>query len=146
MTRLSKQEIEALIPHSGTMCLIDSVEKWSHESILCRTRSHLDNNNPLLINNELNPIHLLEYGAQAMAIHSGLISRTSIHGYLAALSNARFHIFSLQDIQCDLLIEANSLLTSERGAIYEYTIYCLNNTLIKAQGTVINTLQTKTIK
>ena len=84
-----------LIPHSGTMCLIDSIDKWDDESIVCITSTHLKCNNPLLSEGVLPVSALIEYGAQAMAIHGALVANKSgermQEGYLAALRDVDFY-------------------------------------------------------
>ena len=44
---LTRARILELIPHQGTMCLLDEVTAWSDATITCRTRSHLSPDNPL---------------------------------------------------------------------------------------------------
>lgn len=72
---LTKSEIEALIPHAGGMCLLEKVFAYSSDEIICQTRSHLLADNPLKNNGILSRMHLIEYGAQAIAIHGGLMQR-----------------------------------------------------------------------
>ena len=47
MFRLTKQKSGRLIPHSGLMCLLDSVTQWDDGSIICITNTHRDPANPL---------------------------------------------------------------------------------------------------
>src|SRR5437762_13790353 len=86
-------EIRTLIPHSGSMCLLDSVTQWDDRSIVCVTNTHRDPANPLRRAGRLSALHAFEYGAQAAAVHGGLRARsagaTAPPGYLAALRNAR---------------------------------------------------------
>ena len=44
---IDRSEIRTLIPHSGTMCLLDGVFCWDDDSIVCITNTHRDANNPL---------------------------------------------------------------------------------------------------
>src|SRR6059058_4587817 len=87
-TPIDKAEIRRLIPHAGTMCLLDSVLGWDDESIVCTTNTHRDEANPLRRDGRLSALHALEYGAQAAAIHGGLRARaagtTAPPCYLAA--------------------------------------------------------------
>ena len=75
MSLLAHAELEALIPHAGGMCLLDTVESWDAETIHCRSLSHLRADNPLREKGRLAALHLAEYGAQAMAVHGGLLAR-----------------------------------------------------------------------
>ncbi|MEK6297982.1 MAG: hydroxymyristoyl-ACP dehydratase, partial [Paraburkholderia tropica] len=47
---LDRAWIAAHIPHSGAMCLLDSVEAWDDAQIRCLATSHLDTHNPLRAN------------------------------------------------------------------------------------------------
>src|SRR5205809_7463237 len=91
-TPIDKAEIRRLIPHAGTMCLLDSVLGWDDESIVCTTNTHRDEANPLRRNGRLSALHALAYGAQAAALHGRLRARaagpTAPPGSLAALRAA----------------------------------------------------------
>jgi len=142
MTTKSLQKIQFshLIPHSGSMSLIDKVESWNEKEIYCSSESHLSSNNPLRLNNSLSAIHLIEYGAQSMAIHGGLLSGKSSPGYLAAVRGAHFHIDTLDNIKGLLYIEAKAELKIDNGAVYGFYIYDHTKTLLlDARATVIHT-------
>ena len=80
---LSREAIEALVPHAGAMCLWDEVLDWNGDTIRLRARNHRDTAHPLRSEGRLRAIHLCEYGAQAMAVHGGLIAQRD--GRIAAL-------------------------------------------------------------
>jgi len=137
---VAKVDFAALIPHCGTMSLIDQVESWTDNSIYCTTESHLLENNPLRFNNQLSAIHLIEYGAQAMAIHGGLLSGHCSPGYLAAIRAAHLHIDILDTVKTTLHIKAQAELNIANGAVYALTIFDNNNhLLLDARATVIHT-------
>ena len=139
--RLTKAQFQPLIPHVGVMNLIDMVESWADNRIVCRTRSHLQTEHPLRLNGQLSAIHLLEYGAQAMAIHGGLLHGKALPGYLAAVRGAQFYIENLDDVAGDLIIKANAELKIQNGAVYRFTIMdSADLLLVEARATVINTL------
>ena len=73
--QINKAEIRALIPHSGLMCLLDSVIQWDDRSIACISHTHRDVANPLRREGRLSAVHAFEYGAQAAAVHGGLRAR-----------------------------------------------------------------------
>ena len=91
-TPVNKAEIRTLIPHSGSMCLLDSVTEWDDRSINCISNTHRDPANPLRRDGRLSAVHAFEYAAQAAAVHGGLRARsvgvTAPPGYLAALRDA----------------------------------------------------------
>ncbi len=134
----NKQDIEAIIPHSGKMCLIEQVDWWDIDNIACRTTSHRDLQNPLRLNGELSAINLLEYGAQAIAIHGGLLSKAKIHGFLAAIRNAKIHIARIDTLDCEIIIKAKAEIKTENGAVYEFVISADDKLLVEARATVIN--------
>jgi len=126
------------------MCLIDEVIFWDNNNIQCQTRSHLNAQNPLRHDKLLSAIHLLEYGAQAMAIHGGLLHDTATPGFLAAIRQARLFIETLDTIDSPLTINATALTRSRSGVIYEFDITVGAQHLIQARATVIYSTQTKT--
>ena len=137
---LNQTQFAHLIPHAESMMLIDQVDSWGTHQIHCSTQSHLLSDNPLRLAGSLSVIHLIEYGAQCMAIHGGLLSGKSIPGYLAAVRNAHFYIDSLDTVTGTLHIEANAELQIENGAVYLLRISDSHDTLLlDARATVINT-------
>jgi predicted hotdog family 3-hydroxylacyl-ACP dehydratase len=136
---LGRQQFAHLIPHTGNMSLIDAVECWNDKQIVCRSRSHQDPANPLRLQDALSAIHLIEYGAQAMAIHGGLLTGKASPGFLAAARNAHFYCDDLNEINEDILIAANATLKICNGAVYEFNISTANHrVLLEARATVIS--------
>jgi predicted hotdog family 3-hydroxylacyl-ACP dehydratase len=128
-----------LIPHAGAMSLIDRVECWSSTEILCGTASHHNPVNPLRFGNHFSSLHLLEYGAQAAAIHGGLLTGKAMPGLFAAARSAYFYIDDLTTVETELLIKAKVELFTARGAIYAITVTDSNQRLLcKARAMVVN--------
>lgn len=125
-TPIDKAEIRTLIPHSGTMCLLDNVIDWDNESIVCSTNTHRDKINPLRRNGRLSALHALEYGAQAAAIHGGLRARaagtTAPACYLAALRDAHLYVDRLDDLASPLEVRAQRLFGDSGNTIYQCAI------------------------
>ncbi|MCF7970585.1 MAG: hypothetical protein K9L22_05405 [Methylococcaceae bacterium] len=137
---ISQAQFAHLIPHAGSMMLIDQVDSWTDKQIHCSTHSHLASDNPLRLNGSLSAMHLIEYGAQSMAIHGGLLSGKSSPGFLAAVRGAHFHIDNLDSITTTLHIEASAELKIENGAVYAFRITDSHNLLLlDARATVIHT-------
>jgi predicted hotdog family 3-hydroxylacyl-ACP dehydratase len=120
---ISKSEIRTLIPHTGLMCLLDSVIEWDDRSIVCASDTHRDPANPLCRAGRLSALHAFEYGAQAVAVHGGLRARsagvTAPPGYLAALWDAHLHVIHLDDVPSPLQIYACRLFGDAVNAVYE---------------------------
>ena len=123
---IDKSEIRTMIPHSGTMCLLDGVVSWDEDSILCVTNTHRDRDNPLRRDGRLAAVNALEYGAQAAAVHGGLRARaagtTAPPCYLAALRNARLHLERFDDLTAPLEIRAQRLFGDAGNTIYQCVI------------------------
>src|SRR6266496_6253863 len=119
---INKAEIRTLIPHSGLMCLLDSVTEWDDRSITCISNTHRDPANPLRRDGQLSALHAFEYAAQTVAVHGGLRARstgmTAPPGYLAALRDARLRVMRLDDIASPLRICAYRLF-GDANAVYE---------------------------
>jgi predicted hotdog family 3-hydroxylacyl-ACP dehydratase len=138
---INKAEIQALIPHSGLMCLLDSVTQWDDRSIMCMTNTHRDPANPLRRAGRLSALHAFEYGAQAAAVHGGLRARsvgaTAAPGYLAALRNARLHATRLDDIDGPLEIFAIRLFGEGANTVYECRVSAGNTVIAEGRVTII---------
>ena len=125
-TPIDKAEIRTLIPHAGSMCLLDNVINWDDESIVCFTNTHCDPANPLRRDGRLSALHALEYGAQAAAVHGGLRARaagaTAPPCYLAALRDAHLHVARLDDLASPLEVRAQRLFGEAGNTIYKCAI------------------------
>jgi predicted hotdog family 3-hydroxylacyl-ACP dehydratase len=123
---LDKTQLAALIPHQGSMCLLDSVTQWSADSILCTSSTHRDPTNPLRRANSLAALHLAEYGAQAMAVHGGLRGTvTGVKpkpGMLVSLRSVQFGRDYVEDLPGDLRVEAECLQADAASLQYRFRI------------------------
>jgi predicted hotdog family 3-hydroxylacyl-ACP dehydratase len=141
---LGKAGIRELIPHSGTMCLLDGVVEWDDRSIVCVSETHRDAANPLRRDGQLSVVHALEYGAQAAAIHGGLRAReagtTAPPGYLAAVRDVEFQVQRLDNIPSPLEVRAERLFGEAINTVYECKI--LTNDSLLARGRVTIMLRT----
>jgi len=139
--RIEKAEIRTLIPHSGTMCLLDGVAHWDDRTITCVSNTHHDPANPLRRDGHLSAVHAFEYGAQAAAIHGGLRARTvgavAPPGYLAALRDARLHVAFLDDLELPLEISAKHLFGDGANTVYECCISAGDIPIAEGRVTII---------
>lgn len=122
---IDRQRIRELIPHSGTMCLLDSATDWDAERIRCTAISHRDSANPLLRASRLRAVCGLEYAAQAMALHGALAAgagRKSHGGVLASVRDLVLHRAYLDDCGPELAIEARRLLGEASRVIYDFSV------------------------
>src|SRR5688500_19643615 len=123
---LSREQIEALIPHKGVMCLWDEVVAWDARSIRLRARNHADASHPLRSNGQLRAVHLCEYGAQAMAVHGGLLAQqaggTAAPGMLVALRGIELQVVRIDDLPGAIECEAQLLVAGEGSQQYTFRI------------------------
>ncbi|HEY2101626.1 MAG TPA: hypothetical protein VGH08_00085 [Chthoniobacterales bacterium] len=143
MTRvpINKAEIRTLIPHSGLMCLLDTVIDWDDDSIVCGSETHRDPYNPLRRDGRLSALHALEYGAQAAAVHGGLRARSAGAAappcYLAALRDAHLHVARLDDVAAPLKVRARRLFGDSGNTVYECSVSAANVPLAEGRVTIM---------
>jgi predicted hotdog family 3-hydroxylacyl-ACP dehydratase len=141
---INKSEIRTLVPHSGLMCLLDSVTEWDDRSITCISNTHRDPANPLRRDGRLSALQAFEYAAQTAAVHGGLRARsagmTAPPGYLAALRDARMHVMRLDDIASPLQICAHRLFGEAANTVYECRVSA--GDVLLADGRIIIMLRT----
>jgi predicted hotdog family 3-hydroxylacyl-ACP dehydratase len=140
--QIDKEAIQRLIPHSGAMCLLDGVTFWDASTIECVSMTHLARDNPLRVDGRLLGVHLIEYGAQAIAVHGGLLvpakNRSLKPGYLAAISEAHFYVDTLDAVSSELNVVATSLVRSDAGVVYTIEVSSREpGMLAEARATVV---------
>lgn len=138
---LGREGIEALIPHQGTMCLLDRVVEWDPDHIVLATATHTASSNPLRMDGRLRAIHLCEYGAQAMAVHGGLAAqadgRSAQPGFLVSLRDVKLHIDFIEALDGELRVSAKRLLESSGSWQYSFEIQHGNRVLASGRAAVI---------
>ncbi|HET6603321.1 MAG TPA: phosphotransferase [Xanthomonadaceae bacterium] len=123
---IGRERILALVPHQGAMCLLDAVEQWDEGSIVCSTGSHRRAENPLRREGRLAALHLCEYGAQAMAVHGGLLAAAAgavaAPGLLVSLREVRLEVDRIDTLAGPLQVRATRLLGDESGWQYAFSV------------------------
>ena len=137
---LNRDQILALIPHQGAMCLLDTAEGWSGTGIICHARSHLDAGNPLRRAGRLSTVCGCEYGFQAAALHGALIGGgvPQRAGFLVGLRVSLMARPFLDDPALGVLrVEASMEATAEAGLIYGFRLVSEGDeTLLEGRGTI----------
>jgi len=140
MLRIGKAALCQLIPHHGSMCLLDTVERWDETSILCTTASHRDATNPLRQDNRLEAICGLEYAAQAMAVHVGLLEqgkeRRLAVGFLGAVKHLMLRATRLDDLKVDLTVQATRLVGEAGSFIYAFRVSVQRQELLDGRASI----------
>ncbi len=128
------------------MSLIDEVIDYNATSIRATTLSHHNPDNPLRGDQGgLHGIHNVEYAAQTMAIHGGLLAGAAADGLVSHAP--RFAIGALRgvEITCDdltklpgsLVIIATLELNAASGAIYRFEVRHTNSLIATGRITLI---------
>jgi predicted hotdog family 3-hydroxylacyl-ACP dehydratase len=137
---IGRDEIARLIPHAGTMCLIERVIDWTPASIRCLSLRHRAADSPLRSHGRLGALCGVEFAAQAMALHGRLcagVAATPRQGYLASLRQVDCRCDSLDRFAADLIIEAEILAGDERQAMYRFALRCDDFELLSGRAAVV---------
>ncbi len=136
---LTKADIARLIPHAGTMCLLEEVTAWNDALIHCTAVSHRDPDNPLREGGRLAAVCGVEYAAQAMAVHGGLAAggKRPAAGFLASVRDLTCHAERLDDLAEDLIIEAEKLMGEGSNVIYGFTVRAGDRELLSGRAAVV---------
>jgi predicted hotdog family 3-hydroxylacyl-ACP dehydratase len=145
MSLLDRQQIARLIPHCGSMVLIDEVAHWDERTLIAHTESHLRADNPLRDEQGLHIACGIEYAAQAMALHGALWSEHKSQGdagraRLGLLANVRevgFLAHRLDEDSTALTIEVSLLSGSSQVAMYEFAVRSSARPLLSGRATVV---------
>jgi predicted hotdog family 3-hydroxylacyl-ACP dehydratase len=138
--RVTKLEIAGLVPHEGVMCLLDEVVEWDASRVRCLSRRHRDADNPLCEDGCLSAWKGIEYAAQAMAVHGGLTRSVQARpraGYLASLREVVCRRDRLDDLEGDLVVEAERLLGEGAHVIYRFTVWVGATEVLTGRAAVV---------
>lgn len=151
---IDRTAIEQLIPHTGSMCLLDSVQQWDEHAIVCLTASHRRADNPLLpaAGQSLDAVILVEYGAQAAAVHAALLRRANgaaaqdnktagigpgRTAFLGAIKKLQLIQRQVDPAIEQLTIKARCELNSADGAIYQLDCGSASGPIISARVVLV---------
>jgi predicted hotdog family 3-hydroxylacyl-ACP dehydratase len=141
---IDKPGIARMIPHAGSMCLLDGVLSWDWAGIRCATDTHRQMDNPLRRDCRLGILCGVEYAAQAMALHGALAAgdpgeaRARV-GYLASLRGLACHAHRLDLLPGTLIVEADRLHGDADRAIYGFTLRHDDRILLSGQAAIVLT-------
>lgn len=138
---MTGRPLAELLPHAGAMCLLDELLSWDKTRIVCRSASHRRRDHPLRRDGFLPAVHLLEYAAQATAVHGALVAGADTSAapakYLAAARDFAVAVSSLDDIQADLHIDAECLLAMGDSAVYRFHVSAGGRELASGRLTIV---------
>lgn len=139
--RIDGARIAALVPHAGSMRLIDSVSAFTDTTLLAHAGGHRHPAHPLRRDGRLAALHLAEYGAQAMAVHGGLLGEshgeTVAPGMLVALRDVMLEVDRIDDVPGELDIAVTRLGDFGNSLIYSFCVSAAGRQLATGRATVI---------
>ena len=133
---LQADEIQHLLPHAGSMCLVEYVVANDDAHIACTSNSHRADDNPLRTADGLAALHAIEYGAQAMALHGRLTGKTGNVCAVVAAREVEFRVDWLHEIFEPLQIAATVVMESSSAATYRFSVQADNRLLVSGRLTV----------
>jgi len=143
---LGHEGIAALIPHSGTMCLLVRLVEWDAQGIVCVAENHRDADHPLRTHSGLLSPCAIEYAAQAMALHGALIGQeagtAASPGFLASARGVQLHVLRLDDLPAtsgpdELRIAATRQAGDARQILYAFTVSHAGSPVAEGRAAVV---------
>lgn len=133
--------LATLIPHQGSMCLLERVITWNEQHIQLETASHRCADNPLRTAGRLRAIHLCEYGAQAMAVHGALRAQASggraPPGMLVSLRNVSLACEFIDQLPGVLQVMASCLQAGDGSQQYDFKVLHADEVLAEGRAAVV---------
>jgi predicted hotdog family 3-hydroxylacyl-ACP dehydratase len=141
MSDVDRALIAQLIPHQGAMSLLERVASWDASNIVAMSATHRAPDHPLRSQGRLRAVHLCEYGAQAAALHGGLVARAAgsvaAPGYLVSLRDVNFSCTRIDDLAGELEIHAELLLQDASSWQYRFAASHAGNILAEGRLAII---------
>ena len=138
---LDHAAIAGLVPHAGSMCLLDRALAWDETALACSATSHRDPANPLRTTSGLLAPCAIEYAAQAMALHGALLGHASAPpvrpGFLASARGVRFARLRLDDLEGDLRVDVRRQAGDTRQVLYAFTVSHAGASVAEGRATVV---------
>lgn len=138
---LTGLEIAALVPHQGAMCLWQRLLAADADSVTVATHSHRAADNPLRSDGRLRAVHLAEFGAQAMAVHGGLLALASgapvRQGFLVALRGVALQVARIDDLAGELTGHAELLIQGGDSQQYAFRIEHAGEVIAEGRAAVM---------
>jgi predicted hotdog family 3-hydroxylacyl-ACP dehydratase len=127
---LGHEQIARLIPHQGAMSLLARVECWDEQGIVCHANNHRDAQHTLRTASGLLSSCLIEYAAQAMALHGALCggptAAASRPGLLAAARQVTLNCLHLDQLarlpEDELRIAATRQAGATNPLLYSFSV------------------------
>jgi len=140
---LARTDWEHLIPHAGTMCLLDAVLAWDDTTLHAVSGGHARADQPLRGPAGLHAVHLAEYGAQATAVHGALRARAAgagpaRPGMLVSLRDVQLAVTYVDPDAGNLHVHVQCLYADDAGAQYLFRVAQADASLATGRVAVIH--------
>ncbi len=135
-----KAAIARIIPHAGSMCLLDGVLACDAQHIRCVSYSHRAADNPLRTIDGLPVLCGIEYAAQAMAVHGGMtgaVGERPRAGYLVGVRDVACSVARLDELGDELIVEAEKLMGDAARVMYQFSLRAGGRTVLQGKATVV---------
>lgn len=141
MSLIAREDILAMIPHAGAMCLLDKVEAWDETHITCLSARYAADDNPLRRGDgSLGAACGVEIASQAMAVHGRLAAPADgppRPGFLVSLRDVRLRAGTFPPGIGPLTITARQLMGDTRGATYSFAVTASGACWVSGRATVL---------
>lgn len=138
---LPKADWAHLIPHAGSMCLLDEVVEWDAMRLHARSASHQRADNPLRADGMLHAVNLCEYAAQAMAVHGALREReaggAARPGFLVALREVSLQVERIDGLPGRLQVHVECLIAMADSLQYAFHVEHRGSVLARGRAAVM---------
>ena len=124
------------------MCLLDGVQSWNADRIVCSAAGHRNPAHPLRDGAVLPAWCGIEYAAQTIAVHRGLLAGEDVGrriGVIGALRNVVLGVTRLDDIEEDLEIAATKVFERGDSVMYDFVIMAGGRTVLSGRASVMTT-------
>lgn len=128
------------IPHAGAMCLLDSIACYDAQDLHALAR--VGSTHPLASVHGVHVVHLLEYGAQACAVHGALLAHDAGRaemrpGRLVSVRELRL-AGEYVDSTTVLNVHVSRLYGDDSGAQYSFRVEQAGHCLAHGRVAVIH--------
>jgi predicted hotdog family 3-hydroxylacyl-ACP dehydratase len=112
-----------MVPHAGSMCLLDGVTAWDTDHIVC-TAAEPGASHALARDGCVPAVAACEYAAQASAVHGALLDNAHEprDGMLAKLMDVTFHRLCFPAGGGPLAVRADLLGRTDAGCLYAFDV------------------------
>ena len=136
-------DIAQRIPHAGRMALLHALHRWDGDTLVCSAWNHTAADHPLRSASGLLAPAAIEYAAQAMALHGGLMAERDhpgaapTPGFLASVRNVRMHVSRLDTLTSPLTVTVTRQAAQGTTLLYSFIVTAEAQPVVDGRATVV---------